>query len=316
MRQRYYIFIALGLMLLGVTLPKCAVAQYYPERKLVRDGNEQFKTRNFANSLKKYQHAYDEDSTKYEVLYNRANAYYQKLANTPTAEDMTLEEAYARYERIAADTLLSDKQRAEVYRNLGESLFEQEQYEAALNTFRESLRLNPADKATKYNYMLTKRIVDQKRAAEQQQQNQNQDQNQNGGGGEDNQNNENSDQNQDDNNGGNDNQQGDDNQQSQNDQNDDKGNDKNKPEDKDGDGKPDEQQGNGDKPEDRDGDGKPDPKDGEGDKEQEQNGAPQPKALSPEQERMLDAIQAEEDKTQDKLGEKKKAVIIPGKKNW
>ena len=49
---------------------------------------------------------------------------------------------------------------------------------------------------------------------------------------------------------------------------------------------------------------------------EEQNGAPQPKELSPEKERMLDAIQAEEDKTQDKLGDKKRGVIIPGKKNW
>ena len=31
---------------------------------------------------------------------------------------------------------------------------------------------------------------------------------------------------------------------------------------------------------------------------------------------MLDAIQAEEDKTQDKLKEKKKGILIPGKKNW
>ena len=38
--------------------------------------------------------------------------------------------------------------------------------------------------------------------------------------------------------------------------------------------------------------------------------------MSPEKERMLDAIQAQEDKTQEKLGEGKKAVIIPGKKNW
>ena len=31
---------------------------------------------------------------------------------------------------------------------------------------------------------------------------------------------------------------------------------------------------------------------------------------------MLDAIQAQEDKTQDKLKEGEKAIIIPGKKNW
>ena len=311
MRHLKYIYMALGLVLLGVALPESAVAQYFPERKLVRDGNDQFKTRNYNNALKKYDEAYLKDSTKYETLYNRANGYYHKKANTPNDAELTYETSNALYEKIAADTLLTDVQRAEVYRNLGESLFAQQEYEAALNTFRESLRLNPADKETKYNYVLTKRIVDQKRAVQQQQnqdqnqnQNQNQDQNQdqNGGGGENNennQNNDNSDQNKDQNqdqNGGDDNQQDKNDQQGDNQQN---------------------GEGDGDKEQEGENDpnGGNDNREGEGDNE-EQNGAPQPKELSPEKERMLDAIQAEEDKTQDKLGEKKRGVIIPGKKNW
>lgn len=308
MRYLKYIYMALGLVLLGVALPESAVAQYYPERKLVRDGNDQFKARNYNNALKKYDEAYLKDSTKYETLYNRANGYYHKKTNTPNDAELTYETSNALYEKIAADTLLTDVQRAEVYRNLGESLFAQQEYEAALNTFRESLRLNPNDKETKYNYVLTKRIVDQKRAVQQQNQNQNQNQNQdqnqdqNGGGGENNennQNNDNSDQNKDQNqdqNGG------DDNQQDKNDQQGD-----------------DQQNGEGDGDKEQEGETDPnggnDNREGVGDNE-EQNGAPQPKELSPEKERMLDAIQAEEDKTQDKLGEKKRGVIIPGKKNW
>ena len=301
---------ALGLVLLGVALPESAVAQYFPERKLVRDGNDQFKARNYNNALKKYDEAYLKDSTKYETLYNRANGYYHKKANTPNDAELTYETSNALYEKIAADTLLTDVQRAEVYRNLGESLFAQQEYEAALNTFRESLRLNPADKETKYNYVLTKRIVDQKRAVQQQQnqdqnqnQNQNQNQDQNGGCGENNennQNNDNSDQNKNQN-GGDDDQQGDD-QQDKNDQQGDN-----------------QQNGEGDGDKEQEGENDPnggnDNREGVGDNE-EQNGAPQPKELSPEKERMLDAIQAEEDKTQDKLGEKKRGVIIPGKKNW
>ena len=304
MRHLKYIYMALGLVLLGVALPESAVAQYFPERKLVRDGNDQFKARNYNNALRKYDEAYLKDSTKYETLYNRANGYYHKKANTPNDAELTYETSNALYEKIAADTLLTDVQRAEVYRNLGESLFAQQEYEAALNTFRESLRLNPADKETKYNYVLTKRIVDQKRAMQQQQQNQDQNQNQNqdqnqdqnGGGGENNennQNNDNSDQNKDQNqdqNGSDDNQQGDN-----------------------------QQNGEGDGDKEQEGENDPnggnDNREGVGDNE-EQNGAPQPKELSPEKERMLDAIQAEEDKTQDKLGEKKRGVIIPGKKNW
>ena len=300
MIQRHYIFIALCFAVLGVTLPESAVAQYYPERKLVRDGNKQFEARNYNNSLKKYDEAYLKDSTKYEVLYNRANGYYQKKANTPNDAELTYETSNALYEKIAADTLLTDVQRAEIYRNLGETLFLQQEYEAALNTFRESLRLNPADKETKYNYVLTKRIVDQMRASQNQNQNQNQDQNQNqnqdqnqnqnqdqNGGGENDQNNENSDQNQDKNN-----QQGNNQQDKQN------GQGENDPKEQEGENNPN------------------DGNNGEGDNDEQQGGAPQPKELSPDKERLLDAIQAEEDKTQDKLGDEKKAVIIPGKKNW
>ena len=288
MRQRHYIFIALCFAVLGVTLPESAVAQYYPERKLVRDGNKQFEARNYNNSLKKYDEAYLKDSTKYEVLYNRANGYYQKKANTPNDAELTYETSNALYEKIAADTLLTDVQRAEIYRNLGETLFSQQEYEAALNTFRESLRLNPADKETKYNYVLTKRIVDQMRASQNQNQNQNQNQDQNqNGGGENDQNNENSDQNQDKNN-----QQGNNQQDKQN------GQGENDPKEQEGENNPN------------------DGNNGEGDNDEQQGGAPQPKELSPDKERLLDAIQAEEDKTQDKLGDEKKAVIIPGKKNW
>lgn len=136
MRQRHYIFSVLCLMLLGVAMPESAVAQYYPERKMVREGNELFNARNFRRSLNSYNNALDQDSTKYEALYNRANAYYQATANKAEGDetyDFKTSNAY--YEQIAADTLLTDAQRAEVYRNLGESLFAQQQYEAALNSF-------------------------------------------------------------------------------------------------------------------------------------------------------------------------------------
>lgn len=50
--------------------------------------------------------------------------------------------------------------------------------------------------------------------------------------------------------------------------------------------------------------------------EQQQGGQPQEGAMTPEQqEALLQAIQAEEDKTQDKLKEKK-GVLIRGSKNW
>ena len=69
-------------------------------------------------------------------------------------------------------------------------------------------------------------------------------------------------------------------------------------------------------PQEGDGQGDDQQQDGRPDKEQEGEGRPQPAGISPsEQERMLDAVQAQEDRTQEKLKEKAGAVVRL-KKNW
>ncbi|MBO7315268.1 MAG: tetratricopeptide repeat protein [Alistipes sp.] len=273
-----------------------AMAQYYPERRLVREGNEQFERLNYRNALNRYNEALEHDTTKYESLYNRANAYLQNMLANPADTTLKGEVANTLFEQIAADELLTKERRAEVLRNLGEGLFLQQNYEAALNSFRESLKLNPADREVKHNYILTKRIVDQKRQQQQQNQqnNQNQDQQQNQ---DQNQNNEG-------NNGQNDNQQNDQNdkqnepENNENSNNDNQGNEG----DNDQNEKPEDENDNGDQ---------------KGDEEEQEGEAPPPSGISrDEQERMLDAIQAQEDKTNEKLKEGEKAYIIPGKKNW
>lgn len=290
----------------------------------MRDGNEQFDKRNYRRSLESYKSALMHDSTNYEALYNRANAYHHTMYANPNDTTYQASELNALYDNILADTLLSDRQRAEVYRNYGESLFSQENYEAALNSFRESLRLNPNDQETKYNYVLTKRIVDQMRQSQQnqgggnsdnnqdQQQNQNQDQNQGGGGndnqqqndnqGEGNQDNDNQDKNQDnkgDNNPEDNNENNNDSSDEQKDNNQNSGNDKEEQQNDNNSNQQNDQNNNGDNSD-----------------NSQSDAQPERKELSPEQQRMLDAMQAEEDKTQEKLKEQKKGVIIPGKKNW
>ena len=260
-------------LLCGVTTVE---AQYLRERGLVREGNRNFSRNNYLTSFNRYNTALEHDSTNYEALYNRANAHHQMRRSTPEDSTLVAEHTYRLYEDIAADTLLTAEQRAEVLRNLGESLFNDEKYEAALNAFRESLRLNPNDKETKYDYVLTKRIVDQKRN---QQQNQDNNQNQDNQQQQDNNNQQNQ----------NNEQQNQDNNQNQDNQN------------------PEQQQN-----EEQDKGGNDD----ENKPQEQPEGGEQPHELNSDKERMLDAIQAEEDKTQDKLKDKKKALVIPGKKNW
>ena len=303
-------YVNICVMLLVMTLSTLCVeslsAQNHKERKVVREGNEDFKAGDYRQSLDLYNEALGIAPNCIEATYNRANAYHHVMRTSDGSDStITWQQSNKYYEDMIGDGRLSDAQRAEVLRNVGESLMSQQEYEAALNAFRESLLLNPDDGETKYNYVLAKRIVDQKRQ-QNQQQNQNQNQNQNQDQQQDQQ------QDQDQNQGGDQNQ----------DQNQDQQKDDNQKGDnqKDGDDKKDDNQ-KGDNQ--KDGDDKK-----EGDKKQNDNdnqdgnntpkneGGNKPKGLSDEQERLLDAIQGEENKTQEKLNEGAAATYAPGKKNW
>ncbi len=233
-------------------IASCIVAQNLPERGLVRKGNRQFGRERYERSVDSYTRALEASPRCFEAGYNLSNALFRS-------------ERYDRAEQtlksFVTDSTRSAKDRAEAYYNLGNTQFMQQKLQEALESYKNSLRLNPEDMEAKYNYAYTKKMLEQQQ--QQEQQNQNQDQNQ------DNQNNQG---------------QNKDNQQ-QEDQNQEQNQDQNQKDNSDK-----EQQGNNE--------------------QQSQSG------ISPqEREAMLEAIQAQEDKTQEKVKEKQ-GVVIFGNKNW
>ena len=222
---------------------------------------------------------YEQSAGRYEQALQAAPGQFEAIYNLGNAlyKAERFDKAEQTMRQAAADTLRTDDERAQAFYNLGNAQFKQQKYKEALESYKQSLRLNPSDQEAKYNYAYTKRLIDD-------------DENGGGGGGDD----KNQDQNKEQQ-GGQDRQNGD--QQKDDQQKDDKGQ---------GDDK--EQQGD------------PQQNPAQPDKEQEgdQQGEPQPvpAGISPqEQEQMLDAIQAQEDRTQDKLKEKQ-GVVVRGSKNW
>ena len=318
MKRTLYLIVTL-LVALVFSLP--AQAQKWPERRQVRRGNRAYERLDYDRAEARYRQAQELSDSCFEAKFNLGDALYKQ---------QRYDEAEKIFAALAADSTRSDLDRAHSFYNLGNSLFQQKKYQEALSAFKRSLRLNPADLETKYNYAYTKKYIDDNQQGgggggdnNQNQNNQNQDQNQQGGGNDQNkdqnqnnennndQNNDNSDQNQGDQDrngdGKNDNQQND--QQDKNDQQGEGENDPNK----------------GDQ-NDQPGDGENDPNDGdqngENDPNQDPNegngeGEPQPSGLSQnDAERMLDAIQGEEDKTRDKVNAKVGHGVVRSGKNW
>lgn len=244
-----------------------ASAQKYPERSLVRRGNRAYDRGRVELGIERYTRALEAAPGNWEALYDLGNAL--SAAERYDKAEETLRAA-------AADTLRSGDERAEAFFNLGNVQLAQQKLQDALESYKNSLRMNPADEEAKYNYVYVKRLLE----------NQNDDGG-GGGGGDDNRNQDGGDSQQ--------NQQGD-NGDSQDDGQQDNGS-------------PDEQQ------DDRNGDNGDNGEDDRHDGSQQEAPA-EPRISEQEQERMLEAIQAEEDKTQDKLKEKVRGVVVRGRKNW
>ncbi len=285
---------------LALAIP--AQAQKWPERSRVRRGNRAYERLDYGRAEERYQQALELSDTCFEAKFNLGDALYKQ---------QRYDEAEKIFTALAADSTRSDLDRAHSFYNLGNSLFQQKKYQEALSAFKRSLRLNPADLETKYNYAYTKKYIEDNQQGgggggdnNQNQDNQNQDQNQNQQGNDD----QNKDQNQDNENNNDQKDQNSDNNENQSDQN-------QNDQDRDGDGENDDQQGDND----RDQQGNDDPNEGDQDPNEQGGGQnePQPSGLSQnDAERMLDAIQGEEDKTRDKVNAKVGQGVVRSGKNW
>lgn len=315
MKRTIYLMVML-IAALALAIP--AQAQKWPERSRVRRGNRAYERLDYGRAEERYQQALELSDTCFEAKFNLGDALYKQ---------QRYDEAEKIFTALAADSTRSDLDRAHSFYNLGNSLFQQKKYQEALSAFKRSLRLNPADLETKYNYAYTKKYIEDNQQGgggggdnNQNQNNQNQDQNQQGDGQNDQQNDQNQDQNQQ----GNDDQNKDQNQDNENnndqkdqnsDNNENQSDQNQNDQDRDGDGESDDQQGDND----RDQQGNDDPNEGDQDPNEQGGGQnePQPSGLSQnDAERMLDAIQGEEDKTRDKVNAKVGQGVVRSGKNW
>lgn len=261
-------------------------------RKLVLEGTETMIAQDggvvdfnaFAKAESKLRTAIALTPESVPAKYNAGNNYYKNKKWLESTDVLVKATAVAK----------TKNEKHKAFHNLGNALYQQEQWDGAVEAYKNALRADPTDEETRYNLQLAKKKKDENGGG--------------GGGDDDNEENEDDnqdqDQNQEEKKGDGDQKEGDDGEEKETD---DKGEEK---EDK-GEQKEDE---NG-KPEDKD---KEQPG-GEGEEDKKQP-PPQPQQgqLSPQQvESLLKAMQDQEQKTQEKINAQKvKGAQVKTEKDW
>ena len=236
------------------------------DKREVRRGNRDFRKENYKEAELQYFRALAKDSLSFAANYNMANTLYRQENYDQALKHLE------RLEEVAADSPAA----ADFYYNLGNVAMAKEEYQKAVDAYKQSLLRNPGDVEAKENYIYAKAKLKEQQDQQQNDQN-NQDQN--------NQDQNNQDQNNQDQNQNND-------QDKKDDQN--KNDDQNK----------DQQDQNQDQQDQK--------------KDQQNQSGSEPKISQQAAQQMLQAIQAKEKETQEKVNKEKAAALSSRQKekNW
>jgi Ca-activated chloride channel family protein len=182
--KKTWLFIPI-LLLAALALTACDQSA----EKLNNDGNEAFANQDYQGALTAYHQAQEDAPELAEPHYNEANTHY-RLADYEQAQQQIEQALVSGEDQVALDQ--------SSYYNLGNVFFQAEQYEAAIESYKEALRLDPTDLQAKQNLELAlKQLQQQQQEQQQQQDQQNQDQQQDQQNGDQSQDQQNQDQQQD-----------------------------------------------------------------------------------------------------------------------
>lgn len=151
MRITFYILITLILFTLT------SLAQ--TEKKQIREGNKFYNNKKFRESEVAYQKALKKDPKSFKAGFNLGDALYKQEK---------FDEATKQFTEVSAKS--NDKTNSSMaFHNLGNSYLLQNKFDESINAYKNALRVNPSDKATKYNLAYAQAM---KKKQEQQQQKQ------------------------------------------------------------------------------------------------------------------------------------------------
>ena len=153
------------------------------DRSFVRKGNRMFQDSLFIKAEENYLKAIDMNPELYEGNYNLGNAYTAQQKPNEAIEQYrkTANALESRKKELMDNPSSSSKELerckenlAKTYHNTGVVYHMCEQYDKAVEAYKQALRNNPQDDETRYNMILAQRMLQQQQNQQQDQQNQDQ----------------------------------------------------------------------------------------------------------------------------------------------
>ena len=141
MRLRY-------IFLISILLTISAHLSAQNDRQLVRIGNRFFYEQNYAKAEIEYRKAIASNGGNTQAIYNLGCALQAQKKDSA---------AIKQYE-LAGKIETNKIRKSKSYHNIGVICQSHQMYKEAIEAYKESLRNNPADNETRYNYVLCKRL--------------------------------------------------------------------------------------------------------------------------------------------------------------
>ena len=136
--------------------------------------NAYYNLKDYANAINSYQESgtyLDTTNVDPDLLYNYANSLY-KFVEENTEYDSLLTMAQDIYKSTSG--MVDKDHRQKIWHNLGNTAFQQENFQEAISYYVEALKLDPKSEDTRINYEVALRKLAQQQSQNQQQQEQEQ----------------------------------------------------------------------------------------------------------------------------------------------
>jgi tetratricopeptide (TPR) repeat protein len=156
LRIKQFSILTLAALLVALLATACAPSK---AEKLNNEGNDDFAKQAFQDALVAYQTAQIEDPELAEPYYNAANALYRQGAYADALKQMEMALNYTDKEALAQAG----------YYNQGNSFYNQQDLQSAVDFYTQALLINPDDQDAKYNLELALEQLQQQQQNEEQQ---------------------------------------------------------------------------------------------------------------------------------------------------